>query len=645
MPLISYIKIDYFLLITVIFVLRTDSGALSIFEQKKYKTLTDGQGLYSSKDDVEILTATNFKEEIYNNKRAWLVEFYNSWCGFCQRFAPSWKALATDVKSWKDLVGIGAIDCSNDQNYPICREFEIMGYPTVRYFHEKYQEGPKNFGLKLQPGSDLKEHKEKLLSVIINEEKEGRGTIFPNLVPYNYHDLSSVFKSLPKEVKYVFLFIQESTEFIAQEITMDFHKMKDFVIRYAFQNNTELLKLLGVSKTPILLSIDRDYNHQTISVDSSTREAYRIAISQFLKPKHIDVAPQNENKNIFRGKWKDYNIPDMASFMHQREREALKERLKKMGDVVFQMDLETALRYSLKHEVAGIKEISGDKLIALRSYLDALAKYFPFGKYGKLFLTELRDFAKNRITVFGDDIADMVENAEKDERQVFSSKPDWLACKGSSSNYRGYPCGLWKLFHYLTVNAADQNNWNKQSDYKAVLLAMHGYIKNFFGCEDCSRHFQEMAKRRDLDQVSSWDDSILWLWSAHNEVNKRLSGDQTEDPEYPKIQFPSKENCPRCYNFNHSWHFPEVLYYLKHTYNSINVRYIGSDTRILHLGLDGSFMIDQEYNESNIFQKIDKSLCFILYLASFLLIVGLIRMFLKRGYKKKTYHHSLLGKV
>lgn len=135
------LKLVYGIIIVLSVINFAVCGSLSIFEQKKYKRNTDGQGLYSLKDDVEILTIDNFKSEVYNNERSFLVEFYNSWCGHCQRFAPSWKALATDVKEWKDLVGIGAVDCSNDENYPICREMEIMAYPTVKYFHENYKEG------------------------------------------------------------------------------------------------------------------------------------------------------------------------------------------------------------------------------------------------------------------------------------------------------------------------------------------------------------------------------------------------------------------------------------------------------------------------------------------------------------------------
>lgn len=55
------------------------------------------QGLYNASDNVVVLNATNFKTSVYGDSKGWLVEFYNSWCGFCYRFAPTWKAFASDV--------------------------------------------------------------------------------------------------------------------------------------------------------------------------------------------------------------------------------------------------------------------------------------------------------------------------------------------------------------------------------------------------------------------------------------------------------------------------------------------------------------------------------------------------------------------
>lgn len=128
----------------------------------------------------------------------------------------------------------------------------------------------------------------------------------------------------------------------------------------------------------------------------------------------------------------------------------------------------------MKHEVGSVKEIKGEKLKALRSYLDVLERYFPFGKLGHLFLVEVKHYASSYNTLIGSEITKIVQDAEEEDRQVFSSAPNWLACKGSSSKFRGYPCGLWKLFHYLTVNAADHSIGLRDTNHKIVLEAMHG---------------------------------------------------------------------------------------------------------------------------------------------------------------------------
>ena len=51
-------------------------------------------------------------------------------------------------------------------------------------------------------------------------------------------------------------------------------------------------------------------------------------------------------------------------------------------------------------------------------------------------------------------------------------------------------------------------------------------------------------------EVHAANDAILWLWRAHNKANLRLHGDVTEDPEHPKIQFPSSDFCPACHTLH-----------------------------------------------------------------------------------------------
>lgn len=40
---------------------------------------------------------------------------------------------------------------------------------------------------------------------------------------------------------------------------------------------------------------------------------------------------------------------------------------------------------------------------------------------------------------------------------VIAEKVNWVGCQGSEPHFRGFPCSLWILFHFLTVQAARHN--------------------------------------------------------------------------------------------------------------------------------------------------------------------------------------------
>lgn len=55
-------------------------------------------GLYDGNDDVLFLSHKTINHIVYGSQRAWLVEYYASWCGHCQHFAPTWRSLAAEMK-------------------------------------------------------------------------------------------------------------------------------------------------------------------------------------------------------------------------------------------------------------------------------------------------------------------------------------------------------------------------------------------------------------------------------------------------------------------------------------------------------------------------------------------------------------------
>lgn len=61
-----------------------------------------------------------------------------------------------------------------------------------------------------------------------------------------------------------------------------------------------------------------------------------------------------------------------------------------------------------------------------------------------------------------------------------------------------------------------------------VLQVMRRYIRTFFGCRECGRHFEQAASVG-MDNVQNREQQILWLWQQHNRVNMRLAGNTRTD--------------------------------------------------------------------------------------------------------------------
>ena len=102
--------------------------------------LGDGKPLYDANDPgLTLVSNTDFKTVVHNSPNAWMVEFYSSWCGHCVHFAPTFKKLAKDVQKWSDVISVAAIDCARDENMPICRDYDIMGYPSLKFFPPRAQ--------------------------------------------------------------------------------------------------------------------------------------------------------------------------------------------------------------------------------------------------------------------------------------------------------------------------------------------------------------------------------------------------------------------------------------------------------------------------------------------------------------------------
>ena len=218
---------------------------------------------------------------------------------------------------------------------------------------------------------------------------------------------------------------------------------------------------------------------------------------------------------------------------------------------------------------------------ALRRFFTVLSAYFPFDNENP------RRFVRRMAQWFHDgrnvtDAKNLHAIMRAGSEGFVPPAQPWRACGGSEKHLRGYPCGLWLLFHVLTVSEYSKPRPDSAvADYHSVLFAMRDYIANFFGCHACATHFAEMS----VDMPHSLrhpNSSVMWLWSAHNKVNDRLKGDATEDPIYPKVQFPTYNQCPDCHKSGDEFDQQAVLKFLVNHYHKANIIRNGAAAVKLH---------------------------------------------------------------
>jgi len=67
-----------------------------------------------------------------------IVEFYAPWCGHCQNLKPAYEKAA---KNLDGLAQVAAVNCDEDDNKPLCGQFGVQGFPTLKIFRPGSKKG------------------------------------------------------------------------------------------------------------------------------------------------------------------------------------------------------------------------------------------------------------------------------------------------------------------------------------------------------------------------------------------------------------------------------------------------------------------------------------------------------------------------
>merc|ERR1719341_1224961 len=411
-----------------------------------------------------------------------MVEFYASWCGYCQNLSPTFKELASEMANWRDVIQVAVIDCGDEKNnQAICKEASIAGFPTIQYFPPNITRG--EIGVNSpdveHTKGEMKRNVIDFLEELIESLRGQNPSTWPNLQPINVNSSSLSFSDLwPEGNQETFVVVERADSYIGKEVILSTWRRKGglvverMAVAQEIANQQAALASLGVTSLPGVLVLNSE-DQSVMAVDTGNG-----TVPEILRAVRNQAAKTAlRNPANFRRASSTVTLGTTSTERARVEEERSEIRRRRYS--VFLSDLEKTVLFALKNEVAVQSRIDQD---ALRQFLDVLIRYFP--QNSRL----IPQLAKLSAGLNKTSMASSEVSAE-----LFASiasiddSEDWVGCKGSAAKFGGYPCGLWQLWHTLTLAQGEE-------------------------------------------EVTSATEAVLFLWAAHNAVNRRLANDVSSDP-------------------------------------------------------------------------------------------------------------------
>ncbi|MFH4976449.1 hypothetical protein AB6A40_003158 [Gnathostoma spinigerum] len=512
------------------------------------------KALYTVDDPLLILDVNNFSS-IYKQDRSFFVEFYSSWCGACIQYAPKFRQFAKRIEKWSPLVQIAVVDCSLSINQELCREHDVAYFPYLKFF--KPNSSDHNDGRSYT--GDKHSLNDMLLDLAEYVQEDGASRRLPYWPNFQYvedsESLDDLWKKAGSSASYMALVAEADPPRFAWALMINYAKDDRIRVFAAKVDNPITEKLKGdghIIMPKVYLFKKGNPSPIYVSENGATFQDVQEKILESVFDGRKESKPK-ETGDAFGGEQETH--PKVKANWKQHE--------------VQMTDLKSAMYYMLTQEIPRRKVIDNEELVALKMWIHLLHEYGPGPTPLRRLFSRLDDWLKTKeVAISNKEWTDEVEKVQSELGHPLPSNLTWMACRGSEPHLRGYTCGLWTLMHVLTVNAykAGKNNASF-NPVPTVLEPIHQFIYRFLSCKVCGMHFHRNAEKT-LGLISHPDDTVLWLWKAHNIANKVLAGKESDDPAFPKRQFPPPSLCPQCWE-NGQFNDEEVKNFLVRYYSDV----------------------------------------------------------------------------
>jgi thiol-disulfide isomerase/thioredoxin len=281
-------------------------------------------------------------------------------------------------------------------------------------------------------------------------------------------------------------------------------------------------------------------------------------------------------------------------------------------------DAITSLHYTLCQGIFMVSssgELSDEKQQTLKDFLTLLKRTLPVATSTSTstnnslwssvhsMLQELLD-GFDEVVKSEENVVQIVAKYRDSNSDVSTSSWTWSAqCMTHQPIAMGYPCGLWQLFHIVSVGLAERHQGMEEAGGNSLFIVspqsagntLRNVIHHFFGCLECAANYVEHYDSCGLDACHrllphdemitnndqstllwQWREFAVWLWETHNGVNERLKQEDLEEEQqrggnerHTEVMWPNLSQCPQCWpdqNQMYSFSNEAVYQFLLSTY-------------------------------------------------------------------------------
>eukprot|EP01134_Creolimax_fragrantissima_P008151 CFRG8151T1 len=465
--------------------------------------------LYDDKDQVIVLTSSNFTSTVGESDKIWVIEFYSEWCGHCRHFAPTYISYAEEARPWGKYIAVGAVNCADERD--LCNEHNIFRYPTIKFFthpspieitkphpiefmggrtvndllgavaktvFENWMDIPAiadthlSVELYLDQGNvdvngDEKGDDNAEIEAHVEQPSSGSGWSLPVYDERYAFDMSEEPQSKGMQgVEYILVVFEEKGDFFSSTIALDYVDSPSVRVYFGQEFQKEDMHVL---KIPSIVMIQRSHTDERRVYDNAyPRKDLLVSLGRL----NLDFPSHDKGKIAATKIDEELIVPltdsekknsDTQVKLNNDREQFRGVKLNSDGSIIDTKNVKYALdvhsddlravvgRIFFIEIIAMRKTLTPTDLSVLADFAAVVAAGFPLVEIR----TQLQGLADAILRRSGKPMSDYEYQSivrQELDSSLESTEEAWNTCLGSEPKYRGYTCGVWILLHSLSVN-------------------------------------------------------------------------------------------------------------------------------------------------------------------------------------------------